>query len=207
MKTTETWSSTVSINITTAFNLRHPSFIWTRTDILSLLNRVIMSNLEQYLVIVSFCCWRKLKLWSSCSPICIWVARIIIISLHVSLVYSQQMCGNWFCITPNHLLFIHSSFVLFSMNWTRSEWMFGLFYHLPVVQTNEGYESFLLSFIFQGTTAFNHMLLWVLCIYLCTLNIHSVHLYLKSWISRTKSEQKGTEANKIFISSIKELVE
>lgn len=39
-----------------------------------------------------------MKLWSSCSHVYICVSRLIIISLHVSPAYLQQMFGNWFCI-------------------------------------------------------------------------------------------------------------
>lgn len=164
---TKTKHVTPSINITIAFYLRHPSFRWTHTAIpfLKCWNPAVILLLlcrgyDVQLRIVNVLLYHYVaREKQSFDLVCIWVARIIIISLYVSLVYLQQMCGNWFCITPNHLLFIHSSFVLFSMNWTRSEWMFGIFYHLPVVQTNEGYESFLLSFIFWGITAFNHMLL------------------------------------------------
>lgn len=79
-----------------------PFFMWWNMAVIPSLSwgNVFLCPIRNTIkyIIVSLCCWRKAKLWSGCSHIYIWVSRIIIISLHVSLDYLQQMFGNWFCI-------------------------------------------------------------------------------------------------------------
>lgn len=134
-------------------HLRHQSFF----------NNVFLWLSIEY-IIVSLDCWRKAKLWSSCTHIYIWVSRIIFISLHVSLAYLQQMFGNWFCIIHQSICY---SFTLY------------LFCFLWIEHTqNEYSESFITcqwTKLMRDTKTF----CWVLCLgalkpsttYFCSLYI------------------------------------
>ncbi len=129
-----------------------------------------MSHSEYYWFIVLWR-WRKAMLWSGCSHVYIWVSRIIIISLHVSSAYLQQMFGNWICIIHQTICYSFPLY-LFCFRWIEHA-------------QNECSESFITcqwTELMRDMKVFCQVLyfgeLKLSTIYFCSLNIY--WMYLKS---------------------------